>query len=154
MTGRHDRVHSKRLERGSATLIALSRAIGLIVLAAALVAAAPTAAALRPIKRRFGETTLPRLRAGTVQIPTGHASGRVRVVVTLKLPPLAAAFGSRSLAGAASTQHLDAWTASSRAYLARVSAAQRAAAGQLRRAIPEARISRRFRIVLDRPTIS
>ena len=132
----------------------MRRAIALFVLAAALVAAAPTAAALRPIKRRFGETTLPRLRAGTVQIPAGHAGGRVRVIVTLKLPPLAAAFGSRTLAGASSTQHLDARTASSRAYLARVSAAQQAAAAQLRRAIPEARISRRFRIVLDGLTVS
>src|SRR5256885_13406816 len=104
MTGRHDRVHSKRLERGSATLLALRRAIGLLVLAAALVAAAPTAAALRPIKRRFGETTLPRLRAGTVQIPTGHASGRGRVIGTLKLPPLGAPLASRTPAGAASTQ--------------------------------------------------
>src|SRR5207237_1058002 len=75
--------------------IALRRATSLLVLAAALTAATGAAAALRPIERRAGETTLPRLRAGTVQIPAGHASGRVRVIVTLKLPPLAAAFASR-----------------------------------------------------------
>jgi minor extracellular serine protease Vpr len=134
--------------------IALRRAIAFLVLAAALAAAAPSGAALQPIKRRFGETTLPRLRAGTVEIPAGHASGRVRVIVTLKLPPLAAAFRTRTLAGAASTQRLDVRAASSRAYLERVAAAQRAAAAQLRRAVPEARISRRFRIVLDGLTVS
>src|SRR3989440_2407462 len=132
----------------------LRRAIALSVLAAALAIAAPTGAALRPIKRSFGETTLPRLRAGTVQIPAGHASGRVRVIVTLKLPPLAAAFASRTLAGASSAARLDVRTTSSRAYLARVSAAQRAATAELRRAIPEAVIARRFRIVLDGLTVS
>ncbi|HEX6702416.1 MAG TPA: S8 family serine peptidase [Gaiellaceae bacterium] len=132
----------------------MRRATALIALAAALLAVAPAGAALRPIKRTFGETTLPRLRAGTVQIPAGHASRRVRVIVTLKLPPLAAAYGARTLAGAAATQRLDVHTASSRAYLSRVAAAQRAAAAQLRRAIPEARISRRFRIVLDGLTVS
>src|SRR5207248_8824952 len=90
----------------------LRRAIALSVLAAALLAATPTGAALRPIKRSFGETTLPRLRAGTIQVPAGHASGRVRVIATLKLPPLAAAFGSRTLAAVSSTTRLDVRTAS------------------------------------------
>ena len=132
----------------------MRRAIAFSVLAAALLAAAPTGAALRPIKRSFGEATLPRLRAGTIRIPAGHASGRVRVIVTLKLPPLAGAFGSRTLASASSTQRLDVRTASSRAYLARVSTAQRVATAELHRAIPEARIGRRFRIVLDGLTVS
>jgi minor extracellular serine protease Vpr len=135
-------------------LTALRRAIALLVFAAALTAAAPTAAALQPIRRHSGETTVPRLRAGTIHIPRGHETGRVRVIVTLKLPPLAAAFHARTLAAATSAERLDVRSASSRAYLARVSAAQRIAAAQLRRAIPAARISRRFRIVLDGLTVS
>jgi minor extracellular serine protease Vpr len=49
---------------------------------------------------------------------------------------------------------LDASTRSSRAYLARVDAAQRRAIATLRRAIPSARVSSRFRILLDGFTVS
>src|SRR5207253_2378400 len=136
-------------------LIALRRAIALLVLAAALGAVAPSGAALQPIRRHFGETTVPRLRAGTIRIPSGHETGRVRVIVTLKLPPLAAAFHARELASAAApAQRLDVRSAFSRAYLARVSATQRAAAAELHRSIPSARLSRRFRILLDGLTVS
>jgi subtilisin family serine protease len=74
------------------------------------------------------------------------------VIVTLKLPPLAAAFGRSPAAFAG--RRLNVATASSRAYLARVDAAQRVAIANLRRAIPQATISRRFRIVLDGVTVS
>src|SRR5207248_4836802 len=113
------------------------RRIAFLALAAALLAVAPAGAQLVPVKRHG----LPRLRAGVVHVPRGHASGRVRVIVTLKLPPLAAAFGRSPAAFAG--RRLDATTASSRAYLARVDAAQRAAVTRLRRAIPEVAISRR-----------
>jgi len=126
----------------------LRRRIALSTLAAALVVAAPAAAQLVPIDRH----ALPRLRAGVVQVPRGHARGRVRVIVTLKLPPLAAAFGRSPAAFAG--RRLDVATASSRAYLARLDAAQRVAVARLRRAIPEATVSRRFRIVLDGVTVS
>ena len=45
-------------------------------------------AAFHPIRRHFGELTIPRLRAGTLQIPSGHKSDRIRVIVTLKPAPL------------------------------------------------------------------
>ena len=124
------------------------RRIAFLALAAALLAVTPAAAQLVPVDRHG----LPRLRAGVVHVPRGHASGRTRVIVTLKLPPLAAAFGRSPAAFAG--RRLNVATASSRAYLARVDAAQRAAVTQLRRAIPEATISRRFRIVLDGVTVS
>ena len=86
------------------------RRIAFLTVAAALVAATPAAAQLLPVKRTFGDLTIPRLRAGTIHVPKGHASGRVRVIVTLKLPPLAAAYsrapfafgGARRLDAAAS----------------------------------------------------
>src|SRR5207248_4277966 len=124
------------------------RRIAFLALAAALLAATPAGAQLVPV-RRHG---LPRLRAGVVHVPRGHASDRVRVIVTLKLPPLAAAFGRSPAAFAG--RRLDVASASSRAYLARVDAAQRAAVSRLRRAIPEASVSRRIRIVLDGVTVS
>src|ERR671923_35487 len=113
----------------------------------------PAEAQLLPIKRTFGELTLPRLRAGTIHVPRGHASGRLRVIVTLKLPPLAAAY-TRAPAAFGGTRRLDVASASSRAYLARVAAAQRVTAARLHRAIPGASIGRRFRIVLDGLTVT
>jgi minor extracellular serine protease Vpr len=83
-----------------------------------------------------------------VRIPAGHASGRVTVIVDLRLPPLAAARGQGFLAFAPQRK-LSTSSASSRAYLARLTRAQAHAAAQIRRAIPSARIESRFRIVLD-----
>ena len=110
--------------------------MGLIAVAAALASALPASAALQPIRRAFGETTMPRVRAGTIRVPAGHASGRIRVVVGLHLPPLAAAYG-RTFAAAGAARKLDVASVSSRRYLARVTAAQRRAVAELRRAIPD-----------------
>ncbi|HSP71661.1 MAG TPA: hypothetical protein VLN26_04780, partial [Gaiellaceae bacterium] len=63
------------------------RAAAPILVLAATLAAVPAAGAdLTPV-RRDG----PRVRAGTVQVPAGHASGRVTVIVRMALPPLAQA---------------------------------------------------------------
>ena len=124
-----------------------------LTVVAALVAATPAAAQLLPVKRSFGDLTLPRLRAGTIHVPKGHRSGRVRVIVTLKLPPLAAAY-SRAPFAFGGARRLDVADASSRAYLARVAAAQGAVAARLQAAIPGAKIGRRFRIVLDGLTVT
>ncbi len=113
----------------------------------------PAAASLVHVKRTFGDLTVPRFRTGTLTIPRGQASGRVRVIVGLPLPPLAAAYG-RSLAGLRPARRLDVTGESSRRYLARVDAAQRAAAARLLKAIPQARIGRHFQVVLDGLTIS
>ena len=87
----------------------------MIALAAALTVAAPSFASLQPIKRDFGELTLPRLRAGTIKVPAGHATGRVRVIVQLKQPPLAAVFARDK---SAAQHRLNVSSGSSRAYLA------------------------------------
>src|SRR5207302_555319 len=98
-------------------------------------AATPAGAQLVPVARHG----LPRLRAGVVHVPRGHASGRVRVIVTLKLPPLAASFGRSPAAFAG--RRLDAASASSRAYLARVDTARPATRTRpaSRRATPPSR---------------
>ncbi len=119
----------------------------LVTLLAALSFAGSAGAAIQPIRH-----ALPRVRPGTITIPKGHASGRVRVIVRLKLPPLAVerssgtealVSGGLALAGR-----------SSQAYLARLGSAQAAAVAQLRAAIPQATVSRRFRIVLDGLTVT
>ena len=113
----------------------------------------PAGASLQPVRRSFGELTLPRVRAGSIQVPAGHADGRVRVIVRLGLPPLAA-WNDRGLQALGGVRRLDLADRSSRVYLARVRRAQAAAAAALRRAIPEARVGRRFAIVLDGLTVT
>ena len=79
------------------------------------------------------------------------------MIVTLGLPPLAQTdlarrAGWRS-AGAA-TRKLNIASASARAYLARLDAAQQRAISLLKREVPGARVSRRFRVILDGFTVS
>jgi minor extracellular serine protease Vpr len=127
--------------------------VGLVAVAAALSAAIPAGAALVPIGRTFGDLTVARVRAGTLTIPRNQASGRVRVIVGLPLPPLASAQG-RGLSAHGGSRRLDVTSAASQRYLAQVSAAQQVAAADLLRAIPEARIGRRYQVVLDGFTVT
>ena len=129
-----------------ATLRNLRRAV-LLLLAAALILASAASAAFQPIRRSYGEFSLPRLRAGTLKVPAAHSQGRVTVLVDLRLPPLAAY--NRNLFSTFSTSRLNVRSSSSRLYLNQLARAQRAAAAELGRAIPSARISYRYRVVLD-----
>ncbi len=131
----------------------MRRLVALFALAAALSLAATAAAGLTPVRRSFGNTTLPRVRAGAIKIPAGHATGRVRVIVDLKLAPLAAVWG-RTLAGQGGARRLNVASSTSQAYLRRIDTEQQAAVAELQRAIPEARVGRRFKILLDGLTVS
>jgi len=130
------------------------RIVALLALLAALLGASSVQAALRPIVREAGGTALPRVVRGHVAVPAGHANGRVRVIATLRLPPLAAAYGAGLDYRLAAERRLDTTSPASRAYLARIDAAQRRAVAALRRAIPEARVSWHYRILLDGFTVS
>jgi len=127
--------------------------VGLVAVAAALSAAIPAGAVLVPIGRTFGDLTVPRVRAGTLTIPRNQASGRVRVIVGLPLPPLASAQG-RGLSAHGGSRRLDVASAASQRYLAQVSAAQQVAAARLLHTIPAARIGRHYQVVLDGFTVS
>ena len=131
----------------------LRRLVGFLLGVTALAAPLQAGAALQPVRRPLGETAVPRVRAGVVQVPARHSTGRIRVIVTLPLPPLAAAYG-RTFAATAAHRRLDVADTASRRYLARVVAAQRRAASELRKAIPEARLGARFQVVLDGMTVS
>jgi minor extracellular serine protease Vpr len=120
----------------------------------ALVATGSSAAGLQPIKRTEGELTIPRVRAAQLNFPSAREHGRVDVIVTLDLPPLAAAdLGVRYSATRASRK-LSVASAAATAYLARVDAAQRTAVATLKREIPSATVGRRFRIVLNGLTVN
>jgi minor extracellular serine protease Vpr len=125
-------------------------------LLAAIVSVGSASASLEPVKRSFGPLTIPRVHPGGLKIPRNYGSGRTRVIVTLHLPPLAAAglAHNSSRGPAAVTRKLDFASASARAYLARIDIAQAQAIAQLRTAIPEARVSSRFRVLLDGFTVS
>jgi minor extracellular serine protease Vpr len=127
--------------------------VGLLAVAAALSAAIPAGAALVPIDRNFGDLNLPRVRAGTLTIPRNQAAGRVRVIIGLPLPALASAQG-RGLSAHGGNRRLDVASAASRSYLAQLAGTQRVAAARLLRAIPQARIGRRYQVVLDGFTVS
>ncbi len=129
----------------------LRRSIVLLLLAALLILATSAAAAaeLRPIRLpQRGELSLPRVRHGVIRIPQGHASGRVTVLVGLRLPPLAARYGP-GLQAFGPRRKLATTSSTSQAYLARLERAQTVAAGQIRRAIPQARIFHRYKVILD-----
>jgi minor extracellular serine protease Vpr len=125
----------------------LRRATPFLACCAALIVALPAEARPAPVDRG----AMPRVRAGT--LPAVASSGRIRVIARLTLPPLAQRFG-RGLAAVGGGRRLDTSSAASRAYLRRVEHMQAAEAALLRRAIPEARISRRFQVVLDALTVS
>jgi subtilisin family serine protease len=117
-------------------------------LLAALVLALPAAGALQPVRRPTSETGVaPLVRAGLPFVPAGHSSGRVRVVVRLPQPPLAA-WSGRTLTSTARSK-LNTRSEASRAYLARLDALQSAAAERVTRAIPQAAIQERYRVVFD-----
>src|SRR6266498_4924229 len=125
----------------------------LLAALAALTVVPAASAAFRPIDRDFGELTIPRVRAGHVTVPSAHRSGRVRVIVSLKLAPLAQAYG-RGLYAAGSAHRLNVGSTASRAYLRRIESEQAAAIAQLRRALPAARVSWRYQVVLNGFTVS
>jgi minor extracellular serine protease Vpr len=124
----------------------LRRAV-LLPLAAALILTSAASATFQPIRRSVGEITLPRVRAGTLKVPPAASRGRLTVLVDLRLPPLAAY--NRNLFSATVTARLNVRSSSSRLYLARLARAQKVAAAELKRGIPSARISYRYRVVMD-----
>lgn len=125
----------------------MRRFVVFTVVLAALSVTVPAAADLRPVRRDFGDVHVPRLRAGTVHVPKGHADGRIRVLVQLRRPPLAR--WGRSLSAASGRRKLDVAAGSARSYLTSLARAQQAAVAQLRRSIPAATVGRRYRIVLN-----
>jgi hypothetical protein len=129
------------------------RVVALVLALAALTGASTASASLIPLRRHFGDVTIPRFRHGHIVVPAGHSSGTVRMIATLPLAPLAQAFGNATNNRFGGRQ-LDAALPSARAYLARLDAAQSQAIAQIRRAIPQAKISWRYRIVLDGFTVS
>ena len=109
------------------------------------------AGATQPIEQRIRDWSFPRVEHATPASSQamGSASGRTRVILTLDDPPLAAAANARQLAGLGPRRKLNLSSSFSRSYLARLEAAQTRAIASLEAAIPEAKVSRRYRVVLN-----
>ena len=129
------------------TLAFVRRLVASFALLTALMLTATAAATLQPIERRHGEIEIPRVRAGTITVPAAHRRGRITVILTLAEPPLAAY--ARTLSRAGSSSRLNTSTRASKAYVAKLQRAQRAAAVTLKRAIPQATVRRNYTILLN-----
>jgi len=123
------------------------------VVLCALAGTASASAGLRPLNRHFGDVTVPRVVHADLARLMRQGHGTARVIVTLGLPPLAQAYGN-GLGYRIGQRQLDVATHTSQAYLAKLDAAQARAISELRRAIPQARVSWRYRVVLDGFTVS
>ena len=113
---------------------------------------APLAAPHSPLRRARArpaadqrERPSPVVRAGSLYVPPGHTKGRVSVIVRLHGAPLAAT-GDQSLQSRTRTK-LNTRSTASVAYLAQLAAGS--AAAQLTKAIPEALVLERYRVVLN-----
>ena len=80
---------------------------------------------------------------------TRNRSNRVRVIMTLHDPPLAAATYARGFGGLGSRSKLNMHSAFSRSYLGTLEAAQARAITQLREEIPQAVVSRRYQVLVN-----
>ena len=80
---------------------------------------------------------------------TRNRSNRVRVIMTLHDPPLAAATYARGFGGLGSRSKLNMHSAFSRSYLGTLEAAQARAITELRAEIPQAVVSRRYQVLVN-----
>jgi subtilisin family serine protease len=123
------------------------------LLASLLVAVAITGTAsgsLDRTPRDVVEQALAKVRpAPDYTAVTKSAGDRVRVIVTLDDPPLAAATFARRLPGLAANAKLNVRTAFSRSYLSRLESAQAKAISSIRAEIPQARVSRRYQVLVN-----
>ena len=119
---------------------------------ALLVASAGTASgALGPDPRSVIERAQSRLHKAEPVAPSasGNPASRARVIVTLEDAPLAAAAPRNAFATVGARRKLNLTSSFSRSYLARIDAAQDGAIASLRAALPEAKISWRYRVLLN-----
>ena len=112
------------------------------------------AASIPPVRRpTTARATLPRVRAGTITIPAGHAARLTRVIVRLAPPPLAAWSAQADARLASRDAAAERPQPRARRPTSPARARQAAAVAELRAAIPQAQVQERFPIVLDGFTV-
>ena len=105
-----------------------------------------------PSSSGFARPELP-ARPARARRPFRHvatpASPRTRVIVTLDDPPLAAATPRRALATVGARRKLNLRSSFSQSYLAQLATAQQRAIASLKKQFPSAKVSRRYRVLLN-----
>ena len=128
------------------------RRLALLSLAAVIASTGTASGAIDPIQERFAQfrdRSAP-LQSATVTKARGASQrGQTRVIVTLDDPPLAVAAPRAAYRKVGSRRKLNLAGSFARTYLARLETAQRAAIASLQAAIPEASVSRRYRLILN-----
>ena len=126
------------------------RRLALLACLVALVAFTGTASGFDRTPRSVIENALTKVRsAPDFGDSSATATTRARVIVTLEDPPLAAAAFARRFAGFGPNRKLDVTSSFSRRYVAGLAAAQARAIAELRRKMPEARVSRRYQLLVN-----
>jgi len=127
------------------------RRIALLVSLVAVVAFTGTASGARDrTPRSVVESALLKVRpAADLSAFRPSKGNRVRVIVTLRDPPLAEASYGRRLAGPGTNRKLSLKTPFAHSYLSRLEAAQASAIASVQRAIPEAVVSRHYELLLN-----
>jgi len=126
------------------------RRLALLACLVAVVASTGTASgALDRTPRSVIENALTKVRPAPDLSGLPRGGTRARVIVTLADPPLAAASFARRFAGFGPKRKLNLSSPFSRSYLAGLEAAQARAIASLRQEVPEARVSRRYRLLLN-----
>ena len=126
------------------------RRLALLVSLLAAVAVTGTASgSLDRTPRDVIEQALQKVRPAPDVSALTSPGNRVRVVVTLDEPPLAAATFARRLPGLAANAKLNFSSAFSRSHLARLETAQTRAIASIRAEIPQARVTRRYQVLVN-----
>jgi minor extracellular serine protease Vpr len=126
------------------------RRLALLAFLVALIAFTGTASgALDRTPRTVIENALEKVRPAPDLSAIEVNGSRVRVIVTLDDPPLAEAAVARRFGGLGSKQKLNLKSSFSRSYVADLQSAQARAIASLRRAIPAARVSRRYQLLVN-----
>jgi subtilisin family serine protease len=127
------------------------RRLALLVCLVAVVASTGTASGSIDPVERFRDYSFPRLERGpdvrslVQRSPVGHT----RVIVALEEPPLAAAAPRAAFTTVGTRRKLNLRSSFAQSYLARIDVSQQRAIASLRTAMPEARVSRRYRLLLN-----
>jgi len=127
------------------------RRLALLSLAVVIASSGTASGATQPIEQRIRDWSFPHVqqRAPEPSRALQRKAPQTRVILTLEDPPLAAAANARQLAGLGPRRKLNLASSFSRSYLARLDTAQARAISKLEAAIPQAKVSRRYRIVLN-----
>ncbi len=123
----------------------------LVCLVSVAVTTGTASGAQSPVVERFRDYSFPRVSKveSPARVVTTPKSPRTRVIVTLADPPLAAAAPRNAFATVGTRQKLNLESSFSRSYLAGLEAAQQRAIQRLRTQIPEAKVSRRYKVLLN-----